>query len=275
MKKFVLCLWTLSGLPVGLALIFLPPAFRWTCFVLFVLLETGHSLSPIVLAWTHRAFRQEVIYEQMGKYVLGPVCVFIVALGIGIITQLGVTSYRPGPGQFAHLTDWTNPFPAMVWFYSAWNVYHFAAQDFGVLMLVSGHHWRRVKKLVCLAGLPLIYFSMSGISILGFWHIPGLVQSAWLAPMLIGVWSVNHWVVDIGLSAYSRHSILFVIVILAAGLVGFVWIIPTSSGMLIRMIPAIISARLGLGFVHFLYSRWVWKLSDPRVAATIGRELFS
>jgi hypothetical protein len=32
--------------------------------------------------------------------------------------------------------------------------------------------------------------------------------------------------------------------------------------------------RLGLGFVHFLYDRWLYKLSDPPVRATIGRDIF-
>jgi hypothetical protein len=38
-------------------------------------------------------------------------------------------------------------------------------------------------------------------------------------------------------------------------------------------IPAV-SLRLGLGFVHFLYDRWLWQFSDPRVRATIGADLF-
>ena len=42
---------------------------------------------------------------------------------------------------------------------------------------------------------------------------------------------------------------------------------------MIRVIPVIICARMGLGFVHFLYDRWVWKLRDPLVRATIGRDL--
>jgi hypothetical protein len=32
--------------------------------------------------------------------------------------------------------------------------------------------------------------------------------------------------------------------------------------------------RIGLGFVHFLYDRWVYKLSDPQVRAIIGRDIF-
>ena len=35
----------------------------------------------------------------------------------------------------------------------------------------------------------------------------------------------------------------------------------------------VVGLRLGLGFVHFLYDRWIYKLSDPRVRATIGADL--
>jgi hypothetical protein len=31
----------------------------------------------------------------------------------------------------------------------------------------------------------------------------------------------------------------------------------------------------GLGFMHFLCSRWVWSISDPKVRETIGIDIFS
>ncbi|MEI4927244.1 hypothetical protein Q8G50_32515, partial [Klebsiella pneumoniae] len=63
--------WILSGLPLGLALLALTgPWYDWpnpqhyghslvllTFFVASPLLETGHSLSPIALAWSHAGFR--------------------------------------------------------------------------------------------------------------------------------------------------------------------------------------------------------------------------
>jgi hypothetical protein len=90
--------------------------------------------------------------------------------------------------------------------------------------------------------------------------------------VLLGTFSVNHWIVDIGLSSRVAGWWLGVVVILA-GTIGFVWIVPTPNGMMIKVMPVVICARLGLGFVHFLYSRWVWKLSDPRVRAAIGQNL--
>src|SRR6516165_3387835 len=48
-RRFVRLLWLLSGIPIGVALIFLTAEARLAWFTLFALLETGHSLSPIVL----------------------------------------------------------------------------------------------------------------------------------------------------------------------------------------------------------------------------------
>jgi hypothetical protein len=254
----------------------MPPATRYVCFVLFVFLETGHSLSPIVLAWTHREFRRRVIYPQPCKFLLWPSLVFLAALLIGVATQMGWTSYHPGPGASGRITRWDNPFPVLIWFYSAWNLYHFAMQDFGVWRLWGGariHRWAQLA--ICLCSLLGLYFAVGGINILGFWTMPGLIQAWWVPLAMVGVVSVNHWVVDIGLSCRAAtHGWIFVIGVLLLGAIGFAWMVPTAYGMLVRMIPAIVSARLGLGMVHFLYSRWVWQLGRPEVRATIGRDLF-
>ena len=91
--------------------------------------------------------------------------------------------------------------------------------------------------------------------------------------MTTGMLSVNHWVVDIGLAARASRSWTFAPGVLLAGTVGLAFTVPTANGSFIRLVPILICARLGLGFVHFLYSRWVWQLNDPLVRATIGRDL--
>jgi hypothetical protein len=144
LRRYVLWLWLLSGIPVGIALIFLPSPARLACFTLFILLETGHSLSPIVLAWTHGGFRR-VMVGQPKKYFPLPSGVFAVAIGIGAATSLGWTSLVPGPGALSRLTDWANPLPVMVWVYWAWNIYHFGMQHFGVLSLWRGRIRSRLR----------------------------------------------------------------------------------------------------------------------------------
>jgi hypothetical protein len=266
-RRFVGLLWGLSGIPVGVALIFLPDPARLACFTLFVLLETGHSLSPIALAWTHTGFRRVMLCRPQ-KYLLLPAVVFGLTLAVGVATSAGWTSYVPGPHHFFHLTDWTNPFPVVVWIYWLWNIYHFGMQHFGVLALCRGgarsRRQRHADMALCLA-----------VTAFGMAALPKLASEQWVFFLTMGIFAVNHWVVDIGLSSrVSKHGWLFAGGVLLAGAIGFVWMIPTPKGILIKVIPVIICARLGLGFVHFLYSRWVWNLSDPQVGATIGEDFF-
>src|SRR5215467_1131695 len=87
-RRFALWLWLLSGLPVGLILVFLPPPARLVAFTLFVALETGHSLSPIALACMHPEFRRQLIAKQPWKYIALPVAVFSVTVAVGAVTSL-------------------------------------------------------------------------------------------------------------------------------------------------------------------------------------------
>jgi hypothetical protein len=269
-RRFVGWLWLVSGLPIGAALIWLPDAWRFWFFLAAVFLETGHSLSPVALAWTHRDFRKIILLSPR-KYLLLPGAIFAATLAIGAATSAGLTSFVPGPYHSRVITDLTNPFPIIVWVYWLWNIFHFGMQNFGVLRLCRpmGHkgRFRRVEMIACL-----------GLTAFGMAVLPMLVRSASLDFLLLGVFSFNHWLVDIGLSSRVSHSAtghgwLFIFGVLALGAVGFVWMVPTPTGLMIRVIPVIICARLGFGFVHFLYSCWIWKLGDPQVRAAIGEAL--
>jgi hypothetical protein len=169
-----------------------------------------------------------------------------------------------GHGNLWRLTDWGNPLPVVVWIYWAWNIFHFGMQHFGVLSLWRGGARSRRRRFADMA-LCLIKTAFCMVA------LPTLTRDQWVGFLLIGAFPVNHWVVDIGLSSrVSKWGWLFVAGVLLAGMIGFLWMAPTSNGIMLRVIPVLICARLGLGFVHFLYSRWVWKLSNPKVRATIG-----
>jgi hypothetical protein len=354
--------WILSGLPIGLALISLTGPWydwpnlehyqHWTLLQLFfslaVLLETGHALSPIALAWLHRGFRR-ILLERKDKYILLPTMIFAGSVAIGGLTSLGLTDYRPGPHHMFQIDSWTNPFPIMVWIYMAWNAYHFGMQNFGVFSIyrrkqeemvqhnrpnsrssgakvgrahsrelnanLQAKAWgqRRIDKTFCLITTCVAMAAAFPISVLHkvdlqhpcvalsliatggmLWRevrtgfcVPRLVliltdgaalALIWWQPIIgMAVYSLNHWLVAIGLSSHvysGRWHWAFALVMLLAGAVGFFWLIPSPNGMLLRVIPAVVSARLGLGFAHFVYDRWLWKMTDPRVRATIGRDLF-
>jgi uncharacterized membrane protein len=151
------------------------------------------------------------------------------------------------------------PFMVIWWVYWVWNIYHFGAQHYGVSRVFG----LRVNKWLCVGGTAAI---MVGVPLLhiGWWK--------WVALVAI---DFNHWLVDIGLSSrVSRYWWLFLPAVLALGCVGFLWMVPRADHIVTMFMPWVIKARWGVGIAHFLYSRWVWKLSDPQMRATIGKVIF-
>ena len=139
------------------------------------------------------------------------------------------------------------------------------------LIATAGMLWRELRIGFCLP--RFVFILADGLALALIW---------WQPIIGVAVYSLNHWLVAIGLSShvYSARRLraraggwLFALAMLMAGAIGFLWLIPTPNGTLLRVIPIVVSTRLGLGFVHFLYDRWVWKMTDPRVRATIGRDL--
>jgi hypothetical protein len=101
----------------------------------------------------------------------------------------------------------------------------------------------------------------------------------WWQPIIgTGVYSINHWLVAIGLASKEApiRWWLFALGLVVAGGVGLVFLTPTSLGIrlgigfLLRwsgpmpyntmtiVFPIIVCARLANGIVHFLYDKWVW-----------------
>jgi hypothetical protein len=106
-----------------------------------------------------------------------------------------------------------------------------------------------------------------------------------------GLWvtainGLNHWLTAIGLSShvYSRHTnrspLLFAGVVILFGITLFWALFWKVGGRLswnlremMQLTMTALGFRLGIGMVHFCYDRWLWKLSDLQVRATIGRDL--
>jgi hypothetical protein len=108
-----------------------------------------------------------------------------------------------------------------------------------------------------------------------------------------GLWgfaiiALNHWLVAIGLASHVHANSSrgnpwpFALAMMSAGSVLFCFLfvdlrkVPTAglSAATLHFTVAAVGLRLGLGFVHFLYDQWIYKLSDPQVRATIGRDIF-
>jgi hypothetical protein len=151
-------------------------------------------------------------------------------------------------GAFAFL-----PLPIAALIYWPWNSFHFGMQNFGVLAMRG---WRR-------CGFVALCGTMLCMSIVPLFR-PNPIMSA----VLLGAFSVNHWITDITLSSrVVRWQWWFLTLVLA---IGAGWFLLRQGPLSVRVLPQIVQIRYGIGIVHFIYSARIWKMSDPQVRATIG-----
>jgi hypothetical protein len=220
------------------ALLFVEPEPVSPFYVIFcvvIVLETAHLFSPLLLASSSGPLRQ-IILKAPGKHIVLP----LAALCLGLIAPFRITS--------------------LIFYW--WNIYHFGMQNYGVLALWRGRQPRYVK-------WTCVIVTAGGMVAPIFLHS----QFANIAAFIM--FSVTHWLTDIGLSAWrSRSAWGFVIIVLLLGTLGFVWFQPHDHGYH-RRSQELTQFVMSLSFIHFLYSGWLWKMSDPQVRATIGRNLLS
>lgn len=203
-----------------------------------IVLDHAHLACPIALAWGNPQFRARML-SQWDKFVLLPsLCVFIpLAVGVG-----SETTRDPA-------------FKMLVVTYAVFNTFHFAAQNYGVCALLGGSLEKRCMAFA-LTVLPM--------ALLPIWW-QGVL---WLVMIDLGL-STVHWAQDLRLSSLmARRQWLFTAVLLTIGLLGFAFKgVATGDHRLCfqmvactfdRSIPILLGFRCGLGFWHFLMSRWVW-----------------
>jgi hypothetical protein len=121
-----------------------------------------------------------------------------------------------------------------------------------------------------------------------------LVLMSFSGPWGFAISGMNHWLVAIGLSSHvygnnrERSPTLFSLGLITLGTVlfGLLFIAIPFTGIYstngpmplpwwIRATIPAVSLRLGFGFVHFLYDRWIWQLGNPQIRATVGADLFN
>src|SRR5258708_7370359 len=118
-------------------------------FMVLVVLDTAHVLSPMAMAWSRGDFR-EVMLRYWPQYIIAPF--FVLAVSLAAASQ-------PRP-----VVD------AVVTIYFTWNVYHFGAQNYGLLRLLQmrwGWSWR-----------PGWAFCMA-VTIVGMVVVPALANDPW------------------------------------------------------------------------------------------------
>jgi hypothetical protein len=106
--------WLLSGLPIGIGLIFLPTQDGWALAATIMLLESAHIASPMLLAWT-RCELGMIVSREWAKHIVLPPLIMWAAL--------------------------TAPAEWVMGLYCVWNIYHFGMQNFGVLSLLLPGRW--------------------------------------------------------------------------------------------------------------------------------------
>jgi hypothetical protein len=130
--------------------------------------------------------------------------------------------------------------------------------------------WRETRtRAFCLPRLLFIFTNAVAL-VLIFW------QGLWGFAII----AINHWLVAIGLSSHvysvcrGRPPLVFALVLIIAGMFAFALLFVPLRTLTIKVTLPAVGLRVGLGFIHFLYDRWIYKLSDAKVRATIGRDIF-
>ncbi len=246
-------------------------------FTVLIVFDTAHTLSPMAMAWSRGDFR-EVMLRHWPRYVLVPLAVLAISLAAASQSRGAVD--------------------AVVTVYFAWNVWHFASQNYGLLRLLQ-LRWRNHNdgsklvdreyrnsrsRRICRIGLRsadgyvvdrLDWPFVMAVTIVGMVVWPVLAADPWTWRIInLAIFAIPHWVTEIFLTSWaSTKWKIFTPLILALGCVGFLWSVPRSTGMPVVGV-AWVCFRLGLGFVHFLYDGMIWRFRDPEIRNTIGRTFF-
>jgi hypothetical protein len=256
---------------------------------LLLTVQLAHTVSPIVGAWSHREYRTKIMLRQPRKFVLVPALLMVGGLLVAWATVYLFPGFAPtGAPMLAdvvlfvvnpNLQGLTIPVIVLGFVYAVWNIYHVGAQNFGFFALYSCRRysgWGRqllrggmVTVAAVLVLVPFVLVKFFGLSPTEFYRLV-----LFTAGLLFG----SHWLGAIGLAAHvhgrSRgcSPLWFVgaVLILGFGLsagIHYLWVASVAGAVLAA------SLRAMFGIWHFLQDRWNYRLSDPQVCATIGRDL--
>jgi hypothetical protein len=107
----------------------------------------------------------------------------------------------------------------------------------------------------------------------------GMIAAFWAGLWMFAILLVNHWLVAIGLAGqvcakgdWRRFATISAgLSLVGAVLFASMFLRPDTT---VQLTCWALGFRFGLGFVHFLYDRWIYRFSDPLVTATVGLALF-
>jgi hypothetical protein len=267
--------WFLSAPALGLFMLAPLAVALPTAAITMVLLciNFGHALAPIALAWTHKGFRGVMLCKPE-KFIGVPVLVIAAGVGAAVGTWVLFPAFQPSHMALENIKLDQLGVPIVLWanLYAAWNLYHAGAQNFGFLCLYRRRGYaNRTQKLAILATCIAITVMVGHEASRLFGY-----QAVFL--FCFGLITINHWLAAIGLSAHvhARHRrcspLWFAAGVILAGSL-LVWAFYAGLQYSIHVAILALCLRGALGIWHFLQDRWIWKLSDPLVRATIGADL--
>jgi hypothetical protein len=169
-----------------------------------IVLRFAHAISSIVLAWSHRGYRQ-VMLTNRPKFIGVPALVMLLGLLVGIGTWLLFPAFNPFRYFFVEKLasdSFVIPLVSLTGVYTVWNLYHGGRQNFGFLCLYRGRgftRWQRTyvvwrfrftvpwqKVLVSLACVLVTIFVVQ--------ELKGLVAFKAVGPFCPGSDTLNHCV---------------------------------------------------------------------------------
>src|SRR5215831_15596478 len=169
--------------------------------------------------------------QRLGKFIILPVALMVFGVVFGSVVQRHDLAFE-----------------VLVAIYLLWNSYHFGMQHFGLLALVgqrAAGFWVACATILCMSVMPLTPIGN-------------------LNAIVVTMMAVNffHWFSDIGLSMRVVRRWWFLPSVLVIGMLGFTIKSVHGGHSLVSSVPIILSIRIFAGFNHFLFSRWVWQLSN-------------
>src|SRR5712664_2735384 len=163
-----------------------------------IVIDTAHNLSPMAMAWSRRDVRA-MMYRHWAWYIGLPAALLVVSLAAAATAAPGAR-YGEAPAV-----------DAIVNIYYAWNIYHFASQNYGLLKLwgykLDTAIWGAVLTLV---GMTVMQPLAIHVGLAWEWRIAGLA-----------LLSIPHWISEIAITSWvSARWKAFLPLILAAGCFG-------------------------------------------------------
>ena len=277
-------------------------------YTTFIVVDTAHILSPMVLTWVDAKLREEAI-ARWREFILVPTLVLGSAIAVGVITSLGWTDYTPGLHKAFYIgyqwrldeAFWPRlmhavwdavkiPLPLLMLVYMFWQIWHFGSQNFGVVAICLRRRMRhrQLVRAACVVGTGI--FILPTIVLLfrvPQGYFPGheiVFENQWLiVPVGLALVFVPHWLVALWLTHRASRWWFWLLIVLPLGAIGLLWQVPqitvagprhtttTIVGMYMPNVPWILAFGVAVSMWHYLTDAKMWKRNSTAMQRAFQR----